>query len=265
LLTENQRLFDQLAAVSDCRSRLQQRLSAVVDISSVKLDPAPDASFQAKIDALLTQPSLLRGDDPSDASDQSELSDFETLDLWLTHFAVFSHHLSVGLSHATSLVSQSFRLLESESASPDEAPLGALVRAYQLPAELPKSGDPELDRVCNEKFALLRDWSRENAATPAHVSRRLVARRDAIARHISLVQENERLRESIGKKDQDLRLSQDACQKEKAEKDRLEAKLRQMREARNSEFELVRQRMEQKLAKVAEIHRLEVQALLDAE
>jgi hypothetical protein len=84
-------------------------------------------------------------------------------------------------------------------------------------------------------------------------------------RRENLCAEIERCRKAIAAKDQELRDTKSSLQRAKDLTNDLTAKLDRMRRARTSEFALVRQRMEQKLAKVAEIHRLEVQALLDAD
>jgi hypothetical protein len=70
---------------------------------------------------------------------------------------------------------------------------------------------------------------------------------------------------SIAATEQDMRVAIDSLQKEKAVTADLKAKLERMREARANEFALIRQEMERRLPQVGEIHRRELQALVDAD
>jgi hypothetical protein len=69
----------------------------------------------------------------------------------------------------------------------------------------------------------------------------------------------------VVEKDQEVRVAKESLQKEKDVTKDLKAKLDRMREERANEFALVRQQMEQRLPQVGEIHRQELQALVDVD
>jgi hypothetical protein len=187
---------------------------------------------------------------------------------WNGHQAQIIANLSAWLTARNKTV---FECLNGETPG-EEGGLGGLRRAakwlFDEPSVRPKSG-PKRDNPPEIEPPRVAPWK----CTPVTVGdlgdglrsvTKLAqeARKVAIGRHESWSREIARCREAAARKDQDLRRADALLKTERDEKNELQGRLNRMREARASEFALVRQRMEQKLAKVAEIHRLEVAALL---